>query len=567
MADINFLILILICVFIFYAYTKLRNIESLFDTDLNVNSSYVHVRTNVSRQIPRTQIDNRSYAEKIHSKLDTSPVLCDLKTRYCGNKNTVCSRIITPTTLISTEKGTVVYELPANKGTNEGYCVPNDKFLRSNKLSLVNKYKCNTNTGRRYTIMYRGKVIGACACKEPRIIDQTIPVFGDCDKANACIGGKLSGPDWFDEEIPVDLKRDFYCTDCPNDSVGDKDSDGYPICRNKLFSERSSVQEYEDEFIKIITREDVLLKIDDPALDPDFVKKLPKNSTRKIPNPCTFDAFTGKRLNRNECYLDFTVDSNGSRIYFCDTDSAGVATLSYADDYLRNNGGNYANACYSFLTEKYDNNKIQWILEYFNLPGGGKERYPLIGTRIPKKSIHKYLHTKLGLNKKDDNEYVILYNQKQPANYFKQLLPLRVNNIEREEAYKDHYVEYDDFKTKKGLPAIVNVLSSIPSTVLAQNFPVIVRKCKDLGKIGLGTWPIPTFPSKVQSYVDIEEFNLQLNKAFVTCITDNKIYIKPNIDANSFTGILKYQNGIFSPFWEGDDSLLNKYIKLLPNIF
>ena len=139
------------------------------------------------------------------------------------------------------------------------------------------------------------------------------------------------------------------CINCGKGLVSDRDEYGYPTCREQPFVEKTENPEYES-FFKNNSNEESLLPVSDERIDKEFSVHF-NNKNRLVPNPCAFDAFTGKPFNTNQCYIDFSVSKSG-RTYFCNTNVAGIATMKYNDDYLSNNGGKYANACYSFLNNK-----------------------------------------------------------------------------------------------------------------------------------------------------------------------------------------------------------------------
>ncbi len=208
----------------------------------------------------------------------------------------------------------------------------------------------------------------------------------------------------------------------------------------------------------------------------------------------------------------------GDRKYFCNTDKPGIATFKYNDDYLTNNGGKYANACYGFLNDNAIMDKdYYWILEYFNTPinsGSPIETYPIIGTRTSKTFIKPELYKKFHIENENPNFMITVYNERLPRNYSKELLPLKIKDIRcGNESHQNLINEYDD-RRSMGLPVSVMTIGVPIMPAVLSNFTIKVKKCNDLGKVELN-WPIPIAPWDINKIVNLDVWNDYLTKAYV----------------------------------------------------
>lgn len=272
-------------------------------------------------------------------------------------------------------KNTILEKYSANQNVNEGYCL---NLLKSNynakrNISEKTLKSCNPNTGER--VVFKSGAHGfkiGCMCKHPDIITQDLPLNSDCNIPIACGNGKLSGANWQNPKIKVDIINDLHCKDCPNDAISDRNLlTNQPICRERSFAEKNI-----DDSKQIYPLNFPLLQLNHPAIEPEFANKFLHPEKRHVPNPCGFDFFTKQPFRENECALEKTLDE---KIYFCKSNNINVVTIQSDDDYLRGNAGKWANGCFKF-TESIKNIDYA-VAEFYNRPAmiKGSVPHPIIG--------------------------------------------------------------------------------------------------------------------------------------------------------------------------------------------
>lgn len=280
-----------------------------------------------------------------------------------------------------------VLTYPPNKTIYEGYCLDAFSANADAKRQIqrpLSLDSCNPNTAERMLFLADVKTTGykiGCVCKYPDMFTQRIPLESDCDVPVACEGGRLVGPNWMNADgVRVDVVRELSCADCPIDAYPSRDaSTGRPVCRRRTFAEKINDDSYPKNF--------PLLSLDDPAVEPAFAEKFSHPDKRSVPNPCAFDFFTTKPFTRGECELARTADGS---IFFCKSNDIGVATLQADDDYLRGNGGRWANGCIRFTENA---SRVDFALaEFYNVAPRDRQQKtyfpaPVIGYAIKPSAV------------------------------------------------------------------------------------------------------------------------------------------------------------------------------------
>ncbi|KAF6197360.1 hypothetical protein GE061_020275 [Apolygus lucorum] len=284
---------------------------------------------------------------------------------------------------------------------------------------------CNVNTGTLLLVKQSEGSAGEvgnigyranCICKYPQLVNQPVPFLSDCIIERACRkgGGTLKSKpgygDWKNGLEPMtkigggvddDLKRFTECVGCDKTRFKSSGTDynGNPVCAPKMFSE--SYSNDDDEYsdypdIKYLTVGE------SNALSPDFVSHFSndaiQSNLKRVPDPCSFDAFTNKPYLNGECRLiaspGYKLDDKTKimrvsnelehRIYHCLSSSKNVITMTFSDDYLRNNKGKYGNACFTATPTE---NAVRYnVVNWFNRPRESPEintTVPEIGSVVP----------------------------------------------------------------------------------------------------------------------------------------------------------------------------------------
>lgn len=483
---------------------------------------------------------------------------------YCIEPHAKCVHYDTDVQ-VEVEKGTFE-KWEANTSPDLGYCtslLTEKSSKKQAKYSLVEDEvilkPCNRNTGNRILVKSDPTALGytfACICKEPTLITQTIPLVSDCDQPVGCQGGKLTRPDnWRDPTIYVDIVNDLECTDCPLGTVaGRNPATNHPICEPLPFVKDASADEmYPDGF--------KFLNVTGEAIEPNFSNQYENNGQgRKIPDPCSFDIITGMPFTNNECTLDSTPDR---KIFFCRTNTDTVATIQYDDDYLKGNGGKWANGCYKF-TENSENVKA-YITEWYNRPRFFDKlnmTFPIIGYTLNKWLLLSDVTKILDVDKiKNENnrQDIVIYNAPIPDSATQLPFPLNYETFARMEQDTNE-------KTRQGLPGLcigpfMLLVPLLPC--ILPNERVRIRACSDIGHYQFGVWPrqIYTFASYT---FNIEKLEEMYSTSFVSCRwphDDLRYNVVPNMDiyknteGTSNTACLKIdKNGIVEPVWLGDEN-------------
>lgn len=542
-------------------------------------------------------------------------VLCDVRTpsscASCSRADVNCTRLNAPT-VIKKRSGEDVTLNPNNQSDpHEGYCLETMSSQRDEP------FVCNVNTGDAILIKKgKGDAAGLtfnCVCKYPNLVDQKIPFTSDCNVERGCGGGKLvSKPgygDWREGSVLMgdDLKNATTCVDCPVGTISTTNQYGFPVCASTSVS-----LDFDDSlYKKIITwhspvangplRKDVvsdqLLPISDTnaygspshALEPSFVAQMAnsiRNVGRVVPNPCAFDALTGKPFIRNECALASARGDSGEedpdkRIYYCVSNLPDTIGIQLEDDYLRNNGGKWCNACTTVATGTDHESVPRISFEWFNRPRQSPDVSvlpPIIGLEVNVDKLTEAIKSALvdikGKNAFPENTKTIrLYSAPVPDRAT--VLPYPIDSRFKSLFYRaslDPTSMYPSICTyyavKNFKCGLRGVRSSVP-----------IPKCRILGA------PIehvtPYVPKEyywdTDHIIPEEEYIRQLTTIFPVCRDDDGHFsFVPNVNATSanlqaqgFTGIYFFDTKsqiLVAEKWSTDDVEIQRYIKHLPSM-
>jgi hypothetical protein len=451
----------------------------------------------------------------------------------------------------------------ANTSPNLGYCTSllmkkSSKKQQSPGDSPVDDEvvlkPCNRNTGNRILVKSDPTAMGytfTCICKEPTLITQTLPLISDCDKPVGCQGGKLTGANWQDAKTYVDIVNDLECSECPPGTVAGRNPvTNHPVCEMISFVNDVSADDAYPTGFKF-------LNVTDEAIEPQFAEQFLNNgANRRVPDPCSFDIITGTPFMHNECVLDSTLDK---KIFFCRTNTDTVATMQYEDDYLKGNGGTWANGCYKF-TQNSDNVKA-YITEWYNRPRVFNDlnmTFPIVGYYLNKWLVLPEVLKMLNFDRipTENRENVVIYNAPIPDNIAQLPYPLNYSNLAR--------LEEDTIK-RIGLPGLCIGPLSLIIPLLPCILPterVEIRACSHIGYNQFGAWPRLRYTFAKYTF-DIAKLEEMYSTSFISCLwpqDDKRFNVIPNMDVYhntegaSNTSCLKLnKNGIIEPIWLGNE--------------
>lgn len=246
---------------------------------------------------------------------DTTPVECNFKTVIkckisalddcfaCKETLSTCIHFNENVNIYDSGHKNVVGVVTANSTADEGYCL---------RLEDKEKRTCSFKNGGRWIIVERDdRYTYVCTCTNPEIFSRTT-LHGDCDHFNFCRNGKIANNDtWktFD---------DIIC-DCDEDYKQIVKNNKSQCIRKNIFQRHKSHLPF--------------TKLDKKYIDDAYVGK-----NLNLPNPCTFNPATKTEFGPEIASVHLLND-----IAFCVSTSPLHVTVLFEDDYLRNNGGRYAN--------------------------------------------------------------------------------------------------------------------------------------------------------------------------------------------------------------------------------
>jgi hypothetical protein len=408
----------------------------------------------------------------------------------------------------------------------------------------------------------QGYIFG-CKCRQPSLISQAVPLLSDCDMMVGCKNGQLAA-DWRDTSVIINDLKTLDCVNCSNLTIADHDKCGYPVCRPISYSESDKDPIYLNQ------TQIPLLKLTDPAIEPKFAAMFAYSESRNVPNPCSFDVFTGRVFDNDECRL---LETRSTNIWYCSSFDTSVATIRFEDDYLKNNGGQWANGCYKFSSKSENSTIVEW----FNKPPDASIEkksntkiisLPIVGTLTSAKYLTpaalKYLFLPL---KEQIKSMVIVYFAPIPDDASE--LPYPLNN-------KNEYIhELGNKRFADGLPALsFNIfMLAFPFPVEEPFYTIESRQCSKIGKWEAFKWPETLFHEISYTY-NPNAYSSMLSTSFFTCQyldllkDDNRFRTVPNKSMKTFTNtFIYYTDGIISPIWFGTDYELKLNERRLPNIW
>lgn len=194
---------------------------------------------------------------------------------------------------------TVIGTIKANANASEGYCL---------RLEGKNKRTCTFKNGGRWILVERdNKYTYVCACLNPDTFSRTT-LHGDCTHFNKCRNGKISNNKW-------EIINEIQC-DCNDNYIKDNKSQ---CLKKNLFQHTTSPLPFK-------------------KLDRKYIDDRYSGRDLNLPNPCTFNPATKTEYGPDIADIKILND-----IAFCVAISPRYVTILFEDDYLRNNGGKYAN--------------------------------------------------------------------------------------------------------------------------------------------------------------------------------------------------------------------------------
>lgn len=143
-----------------------------------------------------------------------------------------------------------------------------------------------------------------------------------------------------------------------------------------------------------------------------------------LPDTCQLDAFTGQLFKTDTCPINYKlIGEQDDKIGYCKvkiehflnarTETLGIKTIRFENDYLYNNNGKQPNASINILDEKANLSPVQkqhFILETGTFNANTGDLYnPIFGHRLPSYVIKKEIK-KLANKEFDNSEFVLFFN-------------------------------------------------------------------------------------------------------------------------------------------------------------
>lgn len=256
-------------------------------------------------------------------------------------------------TMLSSEfdTGSDVLDIPANESPDEGYCLP---AVFKNIVHQDGAWKptdearnCNPNTGD--WLLARLSVTGdtsynwVCRCRYPNLMTNVSTVFSDCMRPVGCHPhGEL------DEETRLGRRNPYTQGECVCDAGyrAGRDAAIGPTCLPRVVVGEDDLPQDVYERYGLSTAA-MLRWPDDQRLLDSRVATLAGNNPRGValPNPCRYDVLTGKLLPEARSCLLVTEQIEGEWTAYCVFQNYDAVPVRSSRDYLRNNNGEYSNAC------------------------------------------------------------------------------------------------------------------------------------------------------------------------------------------------------------------------------
>ncbi|KAG8314661.1 hypothetical protein J6590_087499 [Homalodisca vitripennis] len=291
------------------------------------------------------------------------------------------------------------------------------------EVSVSTETACNVVTGSPLILIDdTGDARQACRCHWPTLFGQK-DLFSDCDVHRACDGG--IGTLVHKGVPPVNI-HDYECSACDRCNVpGTDPHTGLPSCLPVPFNERErdmcvydvkseydvyNDDEHADDTVADHRTTKTMLSVRSRFVDTRFFSMFVDRvrDTAWIPNPCSFDLFTGADL-QGGCELRMTRKSNTA---YCAPLQDNFMTAIKDDSYLANNSGQFPNACFRFTSNEEHVNG--YVMEYFVRERRGLDLpAPVVSMRIEKKYVLNSVLGGLGLGREREAK-MLLFTQPEP---------------------------------------------------------------------------------------------------------------------------------------------------------
>lgn len=294
---------------------------------------------------------------------------CTMNDRFsCGSCNqplAVCRHFDKNVTIEI--KGTLV-KIPRNTKPDEGYCLATGEDLNQRKCSQKHGGKWIMTTNDNQTLLRF-----ECFCSEQGFFVNS-PITGDCTVFVGCNNGTLKTHDW-------NTLAEIDCN-CHMNYVSNYDADGQS--RDKKYAAAPQCVE------KNIFMWD---KPPFPVLESKYIDKFymsalgEKDTEVKLPNPCLLDLSTRTFIpGIGEIRLAEHKTTKQMVAYCVSLDEA-YTTVVINDDYLLNNGGQYANGLVKFVNDRNKLKPGETVYEFFRTKIN-QEDEPLEGRRIEYQALN-----------------------------------------------------------------------------------------------------------------------------------------------------------------------------------
>lgn len=249
------------------------------------------------------------------------------------------------------DTGRDVLEIPANESPDEGYCLPS---VFKNIVHQDGAWKptddtrnCNPNTGD--WLLARLSVTGdtsynwVCRCRYPNLMTNLSTLFSDCMRPVGCQPhGQL------DEETQQGRRNPYTQGECLCNSGyrAGRDATIGPTCLPRVVVGDEDLPQ--DVYQRYgLNTEAMLTWPEDQRILDSRVATLAGNNQRGValPNPCRYDVLTGRLLPLHKSCLLVTEQIEGEWTAYCVFQTYDAVPVRSSRDYLRNNNGQYTNAC------------------------------------------------------------------------------------------------------------------------------------------------------------------------------------------------------------------------------
>lgn len=209
---------------------------------------------------------------------------------------------------------------PPNTTPNMGYCLKIDKGTDEHDI------KCTLENGglKLLKVNETGNLGFFCYCEQPYKFINNYDDSNDCTLYAGCLNG-IYNPET------------GHCDCMPHHNEYTNDELGIFNCRIQSKFKRGDLSNV----------------IDNKFVDEKYLSLLEKNI--QLPNPCTIDIKTGQLFkNAGQVTITSIKKPNGTieEIAHCVVNDVRFVTINLNDDYLKNNGGKYANAIFQYTNKQ-----------------------------------------------------------------------------------------------------------------------------------------------------------------------------------------------------------------------